>query len=194
MQTSPPSARQIPTSAGISDDADTSMSQPLAALTITTPPVSAVRQTFIQIPPGNIVKRPDGTIIIEQLDTPAIRKQKTLFRKAARMRLAAESAASEAAAAAAPALAESSFEPPIAGPSRLPPAVIEPDDSESDLSSLSDLDDEDADENPVSATVSAQAPAPRSKTAKVRSPELNRGEIILPKGKRLPDGTLGTSA
>ncbi|ESK83279.1 bromodomain and phd finger-containing protein 3 [Moniliophthora roreri MCA 2997] len=42
------------------------------------------------IPPGHIIHNPDGTIIIEELDTPAIRREKNNRRKAERARLLAE--------------------------------------------------------------------------------------------------------
>ncbi|KAK7020204.1 hypothetical protein VNI00_017817 [Paramarasmius palmivorus] len=38
------------------------------------------------IPPGNIIHNPDGTVIIEELDTPATRKQKNIRKKAERAR------------------------------------------------------------------------------------------------------------
>ncbi|ETW78629.1 hypothetical protein HETIRDRAFT_50351 [Heterobasidion irregulare TC 32-1] len=70
----------------------------------------------------------DGTIIIEELDTPQTRKAKYLRRRA---RLNAEPAPD------APNATEPTTRQPIAGPSKLPAAI-----EESELSSLSDSDDE----------------------------------------------------
>lgn len=48
---------------------------------------STQQRTFI--PPGTVIQSENGTIIIEELDTPAIRREKTIRRKEERRRLAA---------------------------------------------------------------------------------------------------------
>jgi len=75
-------------------------------------------------PTLGVIQRPDGTIIIQELDTPTIRREKNLRRKAEKLRMATEGA-----------------HPQSAGPSRLSTANqnIEGD---SDLSDLSDLESE----------------------------------------------------
>ena len=78
------------------------------------PPATEVSAT------PNIIHAPDGTIIVETLDTPALRRQKTLRRKAEKLRLAAEAEAA-------------SFL--LAGPSQLPASAMR-----SESSSLTDLD------------------------------------------------------
>lgn len=104
-------------------------------------------------PLRNIIHTPDGTIIVETLDTPALRRQKSLYRKAERLRLAAEA---EAAAS--------------AGPSRLPA-------SGSGSSSLTDLDgDEEEDEDkPIKSVAPAPVPPPPKDPAVV---ELAEGQTL----------------
>ena len=45
------------------------------------------------VPQRNIIQNSDGTIIVETLDTPALRRQKTMARKAARLVQATSSSA-----------------------------------------------------------------------------------------------------
>jgi len=100
-------------------------------------PVSALRspQQRTVIPPGTVIQTKNGTIIIEELDTPAIRREKAIRRKEERLRLAAA--------------AEPDSAPPpsssvlVARPPRKSRATKGMDDIDneldSDLSSLSDV-------------------------------------------------------
>lgn len=47
-------------------------------------------------PQRNIIQNPDGTVIVETLDTPALRRQKSMARKAARLAEAQAAASSSA--------------------------------------------------------------------------------------------------
>ncbi|KAJ7027919.1 bromodomain and PHD finger-containing protein 3 [Mycena alexandri] len=96
------------------------------------------------IPPPNVIRTPDGLVIIEELDTPAIRKEKSLRRKEERL-------AAEAAAAADAQMDVDPLSPPLSSIS--PSPEPEGDDGEetdadadadtdegSELSDLSDLE------------------------------------------------------
>jgi NuA3 HAT complex component NTO1 len=104
-------------------------------------------------PLRNIVYTPEGTIIVETLDTPALRRQKSLHRKAERLRLAAEAAAVAS-----------------AGPSRLQAPG-------SASSSLTDLDgeEEEDEEKRIKPRVTAPAPPPPKDPAVV---ELAEGKML----------------
>ncbi|KAJ7876249.1 hypothetical protein B0H13DRAFT_1893737 [Mycena leptocephala] len=107
----------------------------------------------VVIPPPNVIRTPDGKVIIEELDTPAIRKEKSLRRK--EERLAAEAAAAAAVGAASSSQIQMDAEllSPIS-PSRggqCADADIDADsdadadadtDGASDLSALSDIENE----------------------------------------------------
>jgi hypothetical protein len=121
---------------------------------------------------------PHGIIIIEELDTPAIRRQKNMRRKAEKL-LAAKAAAFESSSGL-------PLGPDIeAGPSRLPanPSAA----LDSDLSSLSDSDvDEGLERNPISLTATSQMPGSLSNAA---GAEKEPGAVTFP----LEGGTLGVS-
>ena len=53
-------------------------------------------QSNLLVPQRNIIQNPDGTIIVETLDTPALRRQKSMARKAARLAQAQAAASSSA--------------------------------------------------------------------------------------------------
>lgn len=58
----------------------------------TSSPLSSVNKSAVgkpAPPTSNVIHTPDGKIIVETLDTPALRRQKSMARKAARLRLAA---------------------------------------------------------------------------------------------------------
>jgi hypothetical protein len=109
---------------------DSKMSRPLSEVRSET----NVKPTQDDPPIRNIIHTPDGTIIVETLDTPTLRRQKSTYRRIERLRLAAEA---EAAAAA------------VAGPSRL-----------SESSSLTDLEDEEDREKRAKSGVHAPPPPP----------------------------------
>jgi hypothetical protein len=109
---------------------DSKMSRPLSEVRSET----NVKPTQDDPPIRNIIHTPDGTIIVETLDTPTLRRQKSTYRRIERLRLAAEA---EAAAAA------------VAGPSRL-----------SESSSLTDLEDEEDGEKRAKSGVHAPPPPP----------------------------------
>lgn len=116
------------------------------------------------IPISKIIYAPDGTVIVETLDTPALRREKTQRRKAERLRLAAEAEAA----------ASSSF----AGPSQLPASVMR-----SDSSSLTDLEGNEEEEGN----------APRNESRLHASvPPKDPAAIVLAEGEMLEGGTLGT--
>jgi len=112
---------------------DSKMSRPLSEVRSET----NVKPTQDDPPIRNIIHTPDGTIIVETLDTPTLRRQKSTYRRIERLRLAAEAEAAEAAAAA------------VAGPSRL-----------SESSSLTDLEDEEDGEKRAKSGVHAPPPPP----------------------------------
>jgi hypothetical protein len=100
----------------------------------------------VVIPPPNVIRTPDGKVIIEELDTPAIRKEKSLRRK--EERLAAEAAAAAAVGAASSSQIQMDAEllSPIS-PSSMEPdedAELEPDEegnaADADIDADSDAD------------------------------------------------------
>jgi hypothetical protein len=122
---------------------------------------------------------PHGVIVIEELDTPAIRREKNMRRKAEKLQAAKAAAA-----------VERSSRPPLgpdpeAGPSRLPadPSTA----IDSDLSSLSDSDvDEGLERNAGSLPASSWVPGSLSNAP---GTEEELGAVTFP----LEGGTLGAS-
>jgi len=136
----------------------------------------------------NLVTQPNGVVIIEKLDTPAIRREKNMRRKAEKQRLAGVAASAPVSVDSSgnppllpPISAVSSFasSPPMAGasvaasqPLRLPPLVMPREqlheDFDSELSELSD-DETDADahgepddeiQDEIAGNVAMPPPAP----------------------------------
>lgn len=122
------------------DGEDGEMSSPLSEassdveVTTSAKPVDKQKNT----PPlRNIVHAPDGTIIVETLDTPALRRQKTMRRRAERLQRAAEAEASAS-----------------AGPSQIHA-------SGSGSSSLTDLDGDEEDGKNQSKVAAPTPPPPK---------------------------------
>ena len=156
-------------------------------------------------PPANVPSpstspEPEGPrriIIIEELDTPLIRRQKNAEKRAAR------DAKKRAAAAAARGLSPLTPVPssgPVAGPSRLPPAApLRPidDDDSSDLTNLSGEETETDSPRPKKALPLRPPPPPepvsvvRRRVPKPIDPT-EPGVIVLKPGERVEGGTLGT--
>ena len=133
---------------------DSEMSSPLSeAKSDVEAPTSAKPSKRPTPPLQNIIHSPDGTIIVETLDTPALRREKTIRRRVEKARRAAEAEVEASASA---------------GPSRLPA---------SGSSSLTDLEaDEEEDSRDLSnGIVSASAP-PRPKDPAVVV--LDEGETL----------------
>ena len=133
----------------------------------------------------SVDSRGNRIVIIEELDTPATRRERTRRAKAERARLVATHATN---------VAEASD---LKG---LPPAPVAPTQDlgqeESDLSSLSGDSDEVGEDEEVQASTSAGRGRKRGKVqtqrkaGHVKSPGL--GNVSLPPSERLESGTLGT--
>lgn len=132
---------------------DSEMSSPLSEVSSDVEASTSVKPTQDNPPIRNIIHTPDGTIIVETLDTPALRRQKSIYRRTERLRLAAEA---EVAATAA------------AGPSELPA-------SGSGSSSLTNLEDREDGEKRDKSRVSAPVPPPPQDPAVV---VLGEGEML----------------
>lgn len=114
---------------------DNRMSSPLSEVRSET----NVKPTQRADPPiRNIIHASDGTIIVETLDTPTLRRQKSVHRRTEKLRLAAEAAAAAAA---------------VAGPSRLAASA-------SGSSSLTDLEDDEDGEKRGKSKVYTPPPPP----------------------------------
>ena len=130
-------------------------------------------------------------MIIEELDTPATRREKTRKAKAERARLAAETTIHMMAVTEASSLGEHDH---VAAPAPIGP-VPHLDQEESDLSSLSGDSDEASRDEEVQASTSTGRGRGRGraqtqgKAGQLKSPGL--GTISLPSGERLESGTLG---
>ncbi|KAJ7156890.1 bromodomain and PHD finger-containing protein 3 [Mycena crocata] len=101
----------------------------------------------VTIPPPNVIRTPDGKVIIEELDTPAIRKEKKRQKK----QLAAEAAAAAAADATTSQFEIDDGEPlsPISASDDEPPDPNEYSDADAEASSdLSEMDSEGEQEEP----------------------------------------------
>jgi hypothetical protein len=136
----------------------------------------------------SVDSRGNRIVIIEELDTPATRRERTRRAKAERARLAVEAATHTTNVA-------------EASDSRgLPPAPVAPapdlGQEESDLSSLSGDSDEVGEGEEVQASTSVKRGRRRGKVqtqrkaGHVKSPGL--GNVSLPPSERLESGTLGT--
>ncbi|KAI0351350.1 hypothetical protein OH77DRAFT_1429898 [Trametes cingulata] len=148
---------------------------------------------------------PPRFIIIEELDTPATRREKNLRKKlqrqAAREAAAREAAARSAAAGSSTAPAPRHEQPPIAGPSRLTDEALGEDDS--DLTDLSEVEEGTPQGEDIPSTAQpgvlqqpAQGPvvfrssrrAPPAPSQPV--PEVEPGAINVRPGEKLEGGTL----
>ncbi|KII86055.1 hypothetical protein PLICRDRAFT_44511 [Plicaturopsis crispa FD-325 SS-3] len=126
----------------------------------------------------SIIYNPDGTVIIEELDTPAARRSKNLRKKAERQQQAAPKV-----------LPPTVNEPPVAGPSRLPADDRDENDGESDLSSLSSMDSDG--EEVEDSTPEAPPPAPPVRAPEPSGPPPGSTAAILATGtEQLTPGTL----
>jgi len=142
------------------------------------------RIATIPVDPHTKVIAEHGRIVIEELDTPAIRKEKALRRKAERK-----------AAAAAPNTTTTLVTPRTAD-------VQMHNLEESDLSSLSDLESEDGDSGQLeskgdeSGGIQSSQPVPSVASPSMAPPppppRREPGVIVLEEGKTLEGGTLGT--
>lgn len=133
------------------------------------------------IPPPNYIQAASGTIIIEELDTPATRRRKNLLKKKKRL------AAAQLQQLSGPGVpgnmdlyATYSSSVPVAGPSRHADGLVNAD-VDSELSSLSDAGS-DVVEHDAQGTGK-----PASTIAGT-----NRQSTIVKEGARLEGGTLGT--
>jgi hypothetical protein len=136
----------------------------------------------------SVDSRGNRIVIIEELDTPATRRERTRRAKAERARLAVEAATHTTNVA------------EISDSRGLPPAPVAPTQDlgqeESDLSSLSGDSDEVGEDEEVQASTSAGLGRGRGKVqtqrkaGHVKSPGL--GNVSLPPNERLESGTLGT--
>ena len=143
----------------------------------------------------SVDSRGNKIVIIEELDTPATRREKTRRAKAVRARLAAEVVTHATSFPEASGSGERDY---VAAPAHGGPA-LDPGQEESDLSSLSGDSDEVTGGEEVQASTSAGRGRGRGrgrgqkkgKTGHLKSPGL--GNISLPPDERLESGTLGIS-
>lgn len=155
--------------AGINDDAmevdimhDDEMSSPLSDARSDADVIPNAKPPEDVVPTSKIVYAPDGTIIVETLDTPALRREKALRRKAERLRLAAE--------------VEAAASLSSAGPSQLTVSQ-----TRSDSSSLTDLEENEEGKTTQSESRPNTSAAPKDPAA-----------VVLADGEMLEGGTLGT--
>ncbi|KAJ7849983.1 bromodomain and PHD finger-containing protein 3 [Mycena olivaceomarginata] len=129
----------------------------------------------VVIPPPTVIHTPDGKVIIEELDTPAIRKEKSAIRKEQRLRAREELMAAETAAAAVASTSQIAMEDgePLSpmSPSPGPPSLVEagplalitpgaeadPADADADADADAEADTDDAELSELSE-VEAEAP------------------------------------
>lgn len=126
---------------------------------------------------------PAATIIIEELDTPATRREKNMRKKAERLLRATDTDD-------APAAGPSTSQPGTHAFSEAGPTDIDGDiemDANSDLTSLSSEDDW-VDAGPDADTVQS---AHTGEEGAARVHEQDRGKVVLKGGKLLEEGTLG---
>lgn len=139
----------------------------------------------------SVDSRGNRIVIIEELDTPATRREKTRRAKAERARLAAEAATHTTSV---PEASGSGDRDNVAAPTPVCP-VPHLNQEESDLSSLSGDSGEVSEDEEVQASTSTGRGRGRAKTqgkaGYPKSPGL--GNISLPSGDRLESGTLGIS-
>ncbi|KAJ7355672.1 bromodomain and PHD finger-containing protein 3 [Mycena albidolilacea] len=132
----------------------------------------------VVIPPPTVIHTPDGKVIIEELDTPAIRKEKSAIRKEQRLRAREELIAAETAAAAVASTTQIAMEdgeplspispspePPLpveAGPLALITPGAEADPADADVDADADADAEaDTDDGASSVLSEVEAEAPK---------------------------------
>lgn len=141
----------------------------------------------------SVDSRGNRIVIIEELDTPATRREKTRRAKAERARLAAEVTTHATSVTEASGSGETDH---VATPAPIG-TVLHFGQEESDLSSLSGDSDEASGDEEVQASTSTGRGRGRGKTqtqgkaGQLTSPDL--GTISLPPGERLESGTLGIS-
>lgn len=137
----------------------------------------------------SVDSRGNRIVIIEELDTPATRRERTRRAKAERARLAAEMEGHMTSVPEASNLGEHDHAPDK--------PAMHPGQEESDLSSLSGNSDEGSGDGEVQASTSMKRGRGRGKvqtqgkTSRPKSPGLAR--VSLPPGERLESGTLGIS-
>jgi hypothetical protein len=139
--------------------------------------------------PHNVVKQPNGVVIIEKLDTPATRREKNLRRKAEKQKMAVQ--AGEAISAG------SSNNLSVVQLSRPPPSSATShahrarhgDDMESELSELSDLASEVPDKADRMVIANAEELKDEDKIHKLLQPEVER-EREEPKSPSRPEHSL----
>ena len=147
-------------------------------------------------------KEENGTIIVEKLDTPAIRKERAQRRK--KEKRLAEAAAQKTQmlshSTASLSMELSDAASPVAGPSRLPDEVPSEDvdveiEADSELSELSEA----GSQSPRSSRVPRPKPPGRTRVQPVRAKRgragavCEPGAIVLPEDTMLEGGTLGMS-
>lgn len=139
----------------------------------------------------SVDSRGNRIVIIEELDTPATRREKTKRVKAERARLAAEAVTHTTSVEGASGSGDHEY---VVDPAPADP-VLQTSQEESDLSSLSGNSDEASEDEGVQASTSAGRGRGRAKNqgkaGHPKSPGL--GNISLPSGDRLESGTLGIS-
>ena len=149
-------------------------------------PVQSIQESFDS--------RGNRIVIIEELDTPATRREKTKRAKAQKARLAAETITHITAITEGSGSGEHDH---VEAPTPVGP-VLHLGQEESDLSSLSGDSDEASGDEEVQASTSTGRGRGRGraqtqgKAGQLRSPDL--GTISLPPGERLESGTLGISS
>ncbi|KAF5379525.1 hypothetical protein D9615_006509 [Tricholomella constricta] len=147
------------------------------------------------LPPVQVVQMENGTIVLEELDTPAIRRLKTLRRKEEKeKRMAEQAAAAALTGPGTPGRATLSLAPPrptsAAGPSRALRRK-KSQDADSDLSSLSDFGSEAA---PRTISVPGRSKKRGRGRAAASVPVIDSadglGQVVLTDGRMLEGGTL----
>ena len=149
-------------------------------------PVQSIQESFDS--------RGNRIVIIEELDTPATRREKTRRAKAERARLAVEATTHMTTVMEASGSGEHDH---VAAPAPIG-QVLQLGQEESDLSSLSgDSDEANGDEEVQASTSTGRGRGrgraqTQGKAGQLKSPDL--GIISLPPGERLESGTLGISS
>lgn len=167
--------------------------------------------------PLNVVTQPNGVVIIEKLDTPAIRREKNIRKKAEKKRQAALAAEEGIAAISASSsiMSVKKSSPPLPTPPQIPtashvsPPQLLPSSASQDRSNMMDLHDIAFDEESElselsSSSVTYSPPASPVKPSSAPPPPARASSSVVkskkhtkPKGKRLkrqepfPEGTIG---
>ena len=157
----------------------------------------------------NVVKQPNGVVVIEKLDTPATRREKNLRRKAEKQKMAAQ--VGEPTTAGGSNNTQPAQPPPSSATSQAPRpfGLRVTDDMESELSELSDLASEEPEKAAVAATAQLKAEdethdlfledkyemereEPRSPLKlEQSSPKRDKPKLKEPHMEDFPGGTLG---